>query len=211
MPLAVRVENVRIAAPPGFASPDLLRLGTLELYPRIGPLLQRRIAIRSVRVRAPEAWVEQRADSVWNWATPPRATPASPAPGATAAAGQKGLDLAVETLEIEAGRLHFTNAPAGLGLELPFAAAIALRDDRALRDVRLSGWLDADSIRVASGARPPFRLPRLRLQPDIQIDVPESTATVRRLGLVVNRATIDVTGTARRRAGKPELHLSTKS
>jgi len=207
LPLAVHVERVAIAAPAGFASERLLHIGTLDLEPRLLPLLARRIAIRSVRVRELEIWVEQRADSMWNWAAPARA--AAPAP--PRANAEPALGLAIDALEIEAGRVHFAAAPAGLRAEIPLAAAIGLRADRLLHDVRVSGWVAADSIRATVATLGDMRLPRLRLEPDLRIDVPESTATVERLRVHINRAALDLAGTARMHGHRPELHLATRT
>ena len=208
LPLSMRVENVALTAPDGFASRHLLHIGTLELEPRLLPLLSRRIVVRSVRIDAPEIWVEQRADSVWNWALEPPDAGAVPAPGQRAGTG---ADWSIESLEVEGGRVHLDAIPAALALVVPVDAHIALGADRAQRDVRLSGWITADSIRGNAGALRDLRWPRLRFEPEVQLDVPESTATVERLRVIVNRAAIDVTGSARLRGGKPELHLATRS
>ena len=55
-----------------------------------------------------------------------------------------------------------------------------------------------------------WRGPRLRLEPRIAIDVPESTATIESLRLSINEAVLDMQGRARMAGGRPEISLATR-
>ncbi len=205
-PLAIRVDGVRIGAPPGFTAPDLLNIARLDLEPQLLPLLRRQIAIRRIHVVGPEAWIEQRADRIWNWAVPTGGT----AGGAPSQRSEGGLDLAIESLEIDPVAVHVASLPFGIDVTLPVAAAIQLAADRGLHNVHLSGWITADSAAVHGKVRG-LRVPRLRIEPDVHLNVADSSATLDRIRLWINDAVVDVAGTARQTHGKPEFHLRTRS
>ena len=207
-PLAVRVDRLQVFDP---AHPDvaLLQVESLELHPRLAALLGRELRIRSIRVVRPEIRLEQNAEGKWNWSAPPRVgtgQPGQPAQPTSAVA------LTVDRFELQSGLLRVHSEPLKLDLRVPLDAEVGLRADRALRDVTLTGWLEADSIRAgdrgALRGLPPLRL---RLEPRMRIDVPDSSATIDALRLFVNEAAIEMTGTARQEAGRPRVHIETRS
>ena len=207
LPPVARLEGVRVAASAGFEQPTLLALDAIEIRPRLLPLLRRRLVARSITLRRPEVWLEQRADSTWNFA-PPVAVHAP----ATSSQAAPVFDIGVESLHLEGGVLHFWSAPAAIELRSPIAAELRASADRSLRDVRLSGWIAADS--VAGGPRGMLRGVRgvrLRLEPRIAANVPDSSATIEALRIGLNAAVFELEGTARRTRGKPEVHLRTRS
>lgn len=204
-PLAVRLDSLRVLAPVGSTHPDLLRIGTLSLRLRTLPLLRRQVVVTSLEIRSPEVWLEERGDRVWN-ATPPADATTPRAPAASQ------VDLTIEDLHLVQGRVHFYSSVSDVGLELPLEARLRLAFDRKLEKVRISGWIESDP--VSGGERGNLRLlrdVRLRLEPDITLDVPDSSATIERLRCFLNEAQVDLTGEARRVRGEPELHLRTQT
>lgn len=204
-PLVVRAEGIRIAAPAGSVSPDLLRVRSLEMRPRLLPLLRRQVAVQRIRIAGLELWVEQRDSRTWNWTRPVAAA-------ATAGVDRAASPLAfqIDRLDLEAGRLHFQSAVTAIAATSPLGASITLAADRAWRDVHVEGWLVADSV-VATGKLGTARVGRIRLEPDLHVDVADSSATLTRLRLWLNDAPVDFQGTARQTGGKPEFHLTTQS
>src|SRR6185295_19394814 len=125
---------VRILAPPGFAAPALAEVDAIELRPQILALLRRQLAIRSVGIDAPHIWLEQRADSLWNWAVK---RPAG-GPGSAAAANQRsGMALSIAKLSIANGAIDWHSQLLGMAIRAPLAAEIGLHADAALRNVRV--------------------------------------------------------------------------
>ena len=137
--LTERLRGVRVAAPPGFEAPTLFELESLRLQIALLPLLRRQLVVRAVDVDAPHLWLEQRADSLWNFAVTSAALgTARPRPGgATAAAG--GMDLRIQALHVTNGALHYWSRPTDLELRGPLAATLQLRADRALNRAGPSG------------------------------------------------------------------------
>jgi len=207
LPPVARLEQVRVAASSGFEQPTLLALDAIEMRPRLAPLLRRRIVVRSITLRRPELWLEQRADSTWNFTASGRVNSVTAAGKAAPA-----FDIGVESLRLEGGVLHFWSAPAGIELRTPVAAELRASADRSLHEVRLAGWIAADS--VAGGSRGMLRGvkgARVRLEPRITVDVPDSSVTLEALRIGLNAAVFELEGTARSVRGKPELHLRTRS
>ncbi|UCE01684.1 MAG: AsmA family protein [Candidatus Latescibacterota bacterium] len=213
-PLALRLDDVRIQAAPGFATPDLVTLASLRFDLKLGPLLQRRIAVRSLVIESPRVFLEQNMEGRWNYelskaAQEDAAAPESAAPGAAAVAP---LGLAVETLQLRDGELHVWNAQQDLALELPFAGKWSVRTDRNLRDIRVEGWLESDALSGGDRGRlARVQGVRLRLEPRLRADVADSSAVIEALHVELQGLALDLAGKGAIRGGAPQLQLQTRS
>jgi hypothetical protein len=212
VPLAVRLDGVRVQAPPGFESPTLFELETLRLRVGVLPLLRRRLVATGIDLEGLVLWIEQRADSTWSFAAAAPPTAPQPRSQPEPVAPRSALDLSVEKLAVRGGALHFASRPAGLELHGPLAAELRFAADRALKDVQLGGWVQIDSLHGGAGGRlRAWRGLRLRLEPEVHVDVPDLSARVEHLRVALNDLVVDFEGRAARVAGRPELHLQTRA
>ncbi len=177
VPLAARVDNVRVRANPGFDSPYLLELRSMHLKLRFAPLLRRQIDVRSLELTGLELTLEQDATERWNFAA---ARPAA-APGAAPSrpAGSP-VGLQVRTLKLAGGQLFVLSAARQLELQAPLAAEIGLDVDRELRNVRVHGWVECDGL--ALGGKQKLHV---RLEPEVQADLAAKTARIESLRLLL--------------------------
>lgn len=107
--VALAVEDVALANPPGFSAPDLLRWRELTLGARLVPLLRGELELTRLRLVGPDLRLERRADGSVNWA---RLAAASPRGGGA-------LPLrSIAGIELRDGRFVYLDAQAGTRLEL---------------------------------------------------------------------------------------------
>jgi uncharacterized protein involved in outer membrane biogenesis len=211
-PLAVRLDDVRIQAAPGFANPNLVTLASLRFDLRLGPLLQRRIAVRSLVIESPRVFLEQNMEGRWNYELSKGAAKDVPESASAGAAAVAPLGLAVETLQLRDGELHLWNAPQDVALELPFAGKWSVRTDRELRDIRVEGWLESDAVSGGDRGRlARLQGVRLRLEPRLRADVADSSAVIEALHVELQGLALDLAGNASIRGGAPQMQLQTRS
>ncbi len=64
---AVRIGGIRIANPPGFATPAFAELGAAHAEVDLRPLLRGRLRVRTLEARNVRVWLERTADGRRNW------------------------------------------------------------------------------------------------------------------------------------------------
>ena len=77
----VVAEDVRLANPPGFSRPDLLRVARIEARVALLPLLSRRVELRSLALTGPDLLLEQNTAGQPNWRFDRPASERPPVPG----------------------------------------------------------------------------------------------------------------------------------
>jgi AsmA protein len=148
---AIALERVALANPPGASRPEMLTLRRIELRLALLPLLAGEIRVRRLVLREPDLVLETDAEGRPNWLLTPPMAPDRPSmasvadgPAGAARAAAAWLDLAVDALVVENGRVSWR--PAGAEgtaqvLEVPRleAAAPAEGPVRVEGTLRLAG------------------------------------------------------------------------
>lgn len=107
----VVAEDVRLANPPGFSRPDLLRVARIEARVALLPLLSRRVELRNVVLAEPDLLLEQDAAGRPNWRFDRPAPPPTSAP-ASASAPRSATEIDLRQLILSGGRLAFRRGTA---------------------------------------------------------------------------------------------------
>ena len=150
--IAVRLDDLAIANPPGFSSEPMLSLDALDLQVRLTALLRREIELREVRLVRPLIRYEVDADGVSNFAglgAPQRTGADRPALAGVAVAG-----LVVSGLTLQGGSVVYSDRRTGRGAR--FGLEAELRTERApgaADAVRGDGWIEVRSIRLTRRGR----------------------------------------------------------
>ncbi len=152
--IAVRLDDLTIANPPGFSEEPAVRLEALELQVGFWPLLRRQFDLRQVRLLSPDIRYEVRADGTSNFAgmgggaadtTATAAAEGQPAPGGAASS------LFISDLVLTNGRLLYSDARASRGARMGLEArATADRAPGASQALTSSGQVDLVAIRALS-------------------------------------------------------------
>ena len=208
MPLAARLEAVRIGARPGFASPHVVELDAMQLELGFLALLRRQLEVRSLVLDGLRLFLEQDEQGQWNFATD-RAPGTPSAPAAPAKAGTP-MALQIRKLLLRDGALQLRSAQSGLELQGPLAAELAMGLDRNLHDLRLQGWIESPALR-ARGPLGEFPALTVRLEPVLRADLGASSAHIDSLRLRLQDFVLQLEGEAALHDRKPELHLRTRS
>jgi AsmA protein len=123
--LALEAENVSFANPPGAASPDMAKLGKLEVDLKLIPLLSWRVEVAKLALIDPviDLEVDKQGRPNWQFATAPAApaapaTPAAPAPAASAGGGVGLKELQLDDVRLENGTVTYSDLRSGEKLEL---------------------------------------------------------------------------------------------
>ncbi len=129
--VSVQVANVALSNPPGFHSPDLLRLGALDVKLKLLPLLAGRIEIDSFVLIDPTITLETDRQGRIGWNFTPDAPP-PPAGTAAAANTANFTDLQFGDVRIQNGRLVTVDDRTGAGEDISAvdcSVALASLDD----------------------------------------------------------------------------------
>lgn len=151
--IAVRLEELTIANPPGFSEEPAVRLEALELQVGFWPLLRRQIDLRQVRLLSPAIRYEVLADGTSNFAGlgSRESDPVAPAEGQRAAPGGAASSLFVSDLVLTNGTLLYSDARSDRGARMGLEArAAADRAPGAGRALTSSGQVDLIAIRAIS-------------------------------------------------------------
>ena len=114
--LSLTVTGVALSSPPGFQSPELARLGSLEVRLGLMPLLSGRIEVDSFVLGQPVVTLERDAAGHGNWEFAPTAKPLAPVVGsapAGAAPSSMSGDLRLGDVRIAAGRFSYRDDKSG--------------------------------------------------------------------------------------------------
>ena len=119
--LSVQVSNIALSSPPGFHSPDLLRLGAVDVRLKVLPLLSGKVAVDSFVLVDPIITLEVARNGKANWQFDTAAAkPAEVKNAASATAADKSAsasapvsDIALGQVRISNGRLTYLDDSAG--------------------------------------------------------------------------------------------------
>ncbi len=204
LPLALVANDIRVGANPGFASPNLLELGSLRCDLAILPLLRRQVALRSLVIDTPKIRLEQNANGEWNYAS---TRPGAPAPG-SAAAKEAPVALHVRKLVLRDGDVELQSAKSHIELHIPLTAELALAFER--KNLRIDGWIESPALR-ANGLAAKLPPLQVRLEPKLSVDLASSSARIEQLRLMIHDLALEMEGQAALRDGKPVLQLRTRA
>jgi len=165
--VGLRLEDVHIANPKGFAAGDLLQVKSLDVQVAVMPLLRGKYQIERFVLDSPKLQLTRAADGFSNWEdllqpastgkpaganaaaaqAPQAASGAQPAPAAQG--GGILAALSAQSLRMSDGEVHFSDAISGQNTNLT-ALNIEVDDVQMLRPVslRLSGKLEGDGFAV---------------------------------------------------------------
>lgn len=121
--LALEAEDVSFANPPGAASPDMAKLGKLEVELKLIPLLSSRVEVAKLVLVDPaiNLEVDKQGRPNWQFATGTAAHPAAttPAPPPAASGGGTSLnELELDDVRLENGTLTYSDQRSGEKLSL---------------------------------------------------------------------------------------------
>lgn len=211
LPLAVRLDDVRVqggARESGDAT--LLELAGLRFELQWLPLLRREIAVRSLVLESPRVFLERNSEGRWNHES---SSPESTAQGGTrGGARQTPLGLRIESLRVRDATLHLLDRQNDVEIHVPLEAELTVRSDRSLQNVQVRGWLQSDAVSGGeSGSLQAIRDVRLRVEPDIHANLPDSSAVVQNLRVELQDLVLDLEGRAALQNGQPSLSLQTRT
>ncbi len=216
--IAVRLDDLTIANPPGFSEEPAVRLEALELQVGFWPLLRRQIDLRQVRLLSPAIRYEVRADGTSNFAGmgAGEAESAAPAPaeGQRAAPGGAASSLFISDLVLTNGRLLYSDARAGRGARLGLEArANADRAPGAGRALTSSGQVDLVAIRALSPSLGPdsVSLSDVKLEYELFADLRGDSVRLSRLRVHVGELPLEGTGVLRGPPGGRSLDFALES
>jgi len=192
-PLSVSLQGLSISdtSSPPEAHATLVHLGELQCRVDPGPLLRRRLLIQSLVLDSLRVHLRQAPDATWNVAQPPSATPT---PKSTAAPSTgTPLALTIRTLQIRNAWIEIDQSTPRQGVHLPLDADLEFESDRDLRRVVLRGDLRCSDLQ-GQGALEKIQGLRIRLQPQMTIDVPDSSARIDALTLQVQELEMALSG-----------------
>jgi AsmA protein len=121
--LAVELNQVSFAGPPGARTAEMARLGKLELELKPWPLLSGKVEIDKLVLREPHIALEVDAQGRPNWVLENQAAqaPAQPAPAPAEPAGQQGAglpELRFGEVELVEGKVSYFDARSGVSHEV---------------------------------------------------------------------------------------------
>jgi len=164
--VGLRLEDVHIANPKGFAKGDLLQVKSLDVQVAVMPLLRGKYQIERFVLDSPKVQLTRAADGFSNWedllsAQPVAASAAAPQSAAAQAAStgsqastaaQGGgilAALSAQSLRMSDGEVHYSDAISGQNINLT-ELNIEVDDVQMLRPVslRLSGKLEGDGFEL---------------------------------------------------------------
>lgn len=99
----LRLSDVRVANPPGFSRPDLLRVGSIEAQVALRPLLSRRVEVLGITVQQPDLLLERDAAGQPNWVM--SHSPAAPAAGTAPSVPGSRTNVAIHAIRLSDGRV----------------------------------------------------------------------------------------------------------
>ena len=119
--LSLTVTGVALSSPPGFRSPELARLGSLEVRLGLMPLLSGRIEVDSFVLGQPVITLERDGAGHGNWEFAPTAKPAAPAAGGAPTGATGGAaappsvpgDIRLGDVRIVDGRFSYIDDKSG--------------------------------------------------------------------------------------------------
>ncbi len=201
--IAVRLEDLIIANPPGFSQEPAVRLEALELQVGFWPLLRRQFDLRQVRLLSPNIRYEVLADGTSNLAgmVGREADPAAGAGGRRATPGGAASSLFVSDLVLTNGTLLYSDARRGRGARMGLEArASAERAAGAGRALTSSGRVDLVAIRALAPNLGPdsVSLSDVKVEYELFADLPGDSV---RLGSAARPAGRAAPGGRRRAAG----------
>ena len=212
--IAIRLNDVAIANPPGFASDRALRLGALELQVRLRPLLKRELELGRVRLLRPEIHYEVLADGTNNF----EGLGAGAGAGAAGAAGAGGAvgasavaGLLVSNLVIDDGRIEYSDAITGRSASFSIDARLtADRSDASARALESSGWLEISQLRARLSDDPAdtVALGEARLEFDLLADFAGDSLRLREAKLRLGELPLAGSGVVRSLGGARELEFA---
>ncbi|MDX2268988.1 MAG: AsmA family protein [Bryobacter sp.] len=128
LPLSLSAENLVVAEAPGFGDAVLARAQSLEVSPRLLPLIRGQVEIASVKINAPVVELRQAASGQWNYES----------------LGQRGGEA---TPPLVLDRLEILNATLGLN---PHAGP---RQQYERLSARLDGYAEGKPFRASLNAQ----------------------------------------------------------
>lgn len=116
----VKLRDVSFANPPGFSRPSMATLQQLDVQLALWPLLFHRVEIDRLVLVRPDIRLETNAAGKTNWSfVAPRTAPhGQPKPAASSAANAPAMQISVDHVRIESGRLNYRDDATGRSMML---------------------------------------------------------------------------------------------
>ncbi|HEY5299148.1 MAG TPA: AsmA family protein [Acetobacteraceae bacterium] len=143
-PPSIKLRDVVLANPPGFATPNMATARAVTLRVDLGALLRRRIVIRQLVLDAPVVTLERNAAGEPNWDFAPPASPVARASFAAPRSERKAGRFTVLAARVEGGTLAYRDDRGGQAfvLDIPHlglkAAGASTAVEARAGDMRLS-------------------------------------------------------------------------
>jgi uncharacterized protein involved in outer membrane biogenesis len=172
---ALAVEQVRFANIEGGSAPDMATLDALDVHVALMPLIHGEIQVESVALVRPTILLETLPDGRANWQI--AGAGADAAPAGAAAEGDEGLDIRLDSVEIDDGTLIYRDSAAGTEERIEALDATITADSlqgpfKASGSARARGLplgFEASSGVLASGQPVPLALSLTVLETEAEV------------------------------------------
>lgn len=144
----LRIEGLRLLAPPGLSRPELARVGSAEIGLALLPLLSGRIELRGVQLDTVDVLLERDGTGRGNWERPPAAAPTGQS--STASAPGRRMEVSLDSAIITHATLAYRDAGRTWTAQMPRGA---IEDGR-----RVAADLVLDGMPVRVTGTGPFPL-----------------------------------------------------
>lgn len=118
-------EGIRFANIDGGSDPEMVRISSFELRLAFAPLLSGRIQVERIRLVEPRLLLEVTADGRANWALEDASTTPGSDSQSAAAGSSDGLNVSLDTIELENASIVYRDARSGLEESLTGLSATA--------------------------------------------------------------------------------------
>lgn len=144
----IHAEGVRIANPPGFSPPDMVKIDEVDFTIRIWDLLRGRLELPDLRLRRPQIYLTELDENHKNWDFP-TLSGGNAAKNAVLPSKRSNMPL-IDYLRIESGNLVFQDKPRNLNMKLDMDTAKGNSSPNEYFTFKGTGTLEKQDFNIAA-------------------------------------------------------------
>jgi hypothetical protein len=211
--LAVRLEDLAIANPPGFSADPALEMDALDLQVRFWPLIRRQVELGRVRLVRPTIRYEVREDGISNYqGFGSIASAEGTINSGTEAAAAAGF--VVEDLVLNDGTVLYSDARSGRRARMQIAARLsAIREPGGSPALRSAGEIEVAKLRalIANLSGDSIAFPDLAIDYEALADLPGDSLVLTVLQVEVGQVPLSGSGIVRGLRGARTIDFALES